>query len=294
MRPTSTRFLIALFPVVSLAALGASARAWAQTDAPPAPLPALPATEPTTPPASAGPSTPPPPPPEPPPPPPEAMGPPAGGGEQAMSLYLPRYRHQGFYLAANTGLGFLATWGSGPLGSANLSGLGSVGDVAVGGTISPGLVLGGVAREWSTGGTFNGGPTITATTTYFANGVPSTTQHTLSGNAHVTSVEIGAFLDWYPNPEKGWHVGASVGLGGTVLTDDAGTKSQSGAVAGSLFGGYQWWLGPGWSLGINGVVSAATMGRLDSNDQSTDSTQTDTGYKLMPLGVGIESELLYY
>ena len=295
MLPTSTR-LIALLPVLSLAALGAPSRAWAQTDAPPAPLPALPATEPATPPASAAPSTPPsppstppPPPSEPPPPPPEVSGPPAGADAgQPMGLYRPRYRHEGFYLAANTGIGVLATWGSGPLGSASLSGLGSVGELAVGGTISPGLVLGGVAREWSTGGTFNGGPTITATTTYFANGVPSTTQHTLSGNAHVTSVEIGAFLDWYPNPEKGWHVGASVGLGGTMLTDDAGTKSQSDAVAGSLFGGYQWWLGPGWSLGLLGVVTTAPSLKLD------DSNQNDTGYRLTPATVTIQTELLYY
>jgi hypothetical protein len=199
-----------------------------------------------------------------------------------------RYRHEGFYLAADTGLGFLSAWGSGPAGSASISGFGSVSDLAIGGTVAPGLVLGGVAREWSTTGTFNGGPTITASTTYFVNGVATPTHLTLSGNAHAQSIELGAFLDWYPNPEKGWHLGASVGLGSMSMTDDAGTRSMSSAVAGSIFGGYQWWLGPAWSLGLTGVLSASSAGRFD------DSNQNDTGYRLTPLGVGLVTQLLYY
>lgn len=201
---------------------------------------------------------------------------------------MPRYRHQGFYLAADTGIGFLGAWGKGPLGSASISGTGSMTGLDIGGTIAPGLVLGGVVRAWSTKGTFNGGPTITATTTYYANGVPSTSQQTLSGNARATSVEIGAFVDWYPNPENGWHVGASVGLGGMGIVDDAGTSSVSEALGGSIFGGYQWWLGPAWSLGLAGIVSGATTGKFD------DSNQNDTGYKLTPLGFGLETEILYY
>jgi hypothetical protein len=206
-----------------------------------------------------------------------------------------RYRHEGFYLAADTGFGYLAAWGSGPVGSASISGLGTVADLAIGGTVAPGLVLGGVAREWSTTGTFNGGPTISAKTTYYMNGVATPTQLTLSGNAHAQSIEAGAFLDWYPNPEKGWHVGVSVGLGGMSMTDDAGTKSMSIAVAGSVFGGYQWWLGPAWSLGLAGVLSASTAGRFDYPSTDSDpSNQNDSGYRLTPLGVGLVTQLLYY
>jgi hypothetical protein len=201
---------------------------------------------------------------------------------------VPRYRHDGFYLSADTGIGVLSAWGSGPLGSASISGFATAGDLSIGGTIAPGLVLGGVVREWSASGMFNGGPVITATTTYFANGVATTSHPTLSGNTHIESLELGAFLDWYPNPEKGWHVGGSLGLGGMALIDDAGTRSVSGAVAGSIFGGYQWWLGPAWSLGISAVGSIATSGRFD------DSNHDDTGYKLAPLGIGIETDLLYY
>jgi hypothetical protein len=189
---------------------------------------------------------------------------------------VPRYRHDGFYLSADTGIGVLSAWGSGPLGSASISGFATAGDLSIGGTIAPGLVLGGVVREWSTTGTLNGGPVITATTTYFANGVAMPPSHlTLTGNTHIASLEFGAFLDWYPNPEKGWHAGASLGLGGMSLIDDAGTRSVSGAIAGSIFG-------------IAGVVSGATTGRFD------DSNDADTGYRLTPLGFGIETNLLYY
>lgn len=282
-----------LLPLPFFAVLALSSPAQAQSDAPAGPLPELPATPPSnTPPSSAAPSTPPPPPPplEQPPPPVEA-GTATTAGEPA-GFYVRRYRHGGFYLAVDGGVGYLSAWGTGPLGSASISGESQVADLALGGTIAPGLVLGGLARGWTTSGTFKGGPTITATTMYFQNGTRTTNNITLSGNARATSVELGAFLDWYPDPEKGWHVGASVGLGSVGVTDDAGTSSQSTAVAGSIFGGYQWWLGPAWSLGLAGIVSIASAGHLD--ESHADSDQIDTGYKLMPLAVGLETELLYY
>ncbi len=295
MRLPSSHFLVPLLPAaLAWLAVSSDARAQAQTDTPAAPLPALPEAAPAAPPPpSAAPATPPPPPTSLPPAPPPVGATPAapasGGGAEPVGFYVTRYRHDGFYLSVNTGIGVLSAWGSGPLGSASISGFASGGALAIGGTIAPGLVLGGVVREWSTTGTFNGGPVVTGTTTtYFANGMATPSHPTLTGNTHVASFEFGAFLDWYPNPEKGWHAGASLGLGGMTLIDDAGTRSVSGAVGGSLFGGYQWWLGPAWSLGIAGVVSSATAGRFD------DSNHDDTGYKLTPLGIGIEADLLFY
>jgi hypothetical protein len=47
-------------------------------------------------------------------------------------------------------------------------------------------------------------------------------------------------------------------------------------------------LGPSWSLGFGGVLSVAGASHLD------DSNQHDTGYKLTPFGVGLETQLLYY
>jgi hypothetical protein len=282
MRLPSTSFLV-------LAMLAGPSFARAQTDAP-APLPALPATPPPS--AEPGPAGPaslsaPPTPPPPPPVQSEARPTSASAGEP-IAISFRRYRHEGFYLAVNGGLAFVSARGNGPLGSASIAGLGSVGDLSIGGTVAPGLVLGGVARDWSTRGTFKGGPVITATTTTYVNGAPTTNHPTLSGHAQAQNVELGAFLDWYPNPEKGWHVGGSVGLGGIAVTDDAGERSTAGGVAGSVFGGYQWWVGPSWSIGMAGVVSVAGASHLDDSDQN------DTGYKLTPFGVGLETEVLYY
>jgi hypothetical protein len=287
MRMPLPRFVAALLPLVWLAS---SPDARAQSDAPGGPLPALPPAslpgpEPASPPA---PSAAPPAPPSDAPTAPPASAPPSAPTGEPVALYIARYRHQGFYFAADTGLGVMTAFGSGPLGSASLTGPGSVGAFAVGGTVAPGLVLGGVVREWSTSGTFNGGPNITATTTYVLNGKTTMSTQTLSGNAHAMAVEIAALLDWYPNPENGWHFGGSIGLGAMTLTDDAGTRTTGGGLAGSVFGGYQWWLGPAWSLGISGVVSIANAGHLD------DSNQNDTGYKFTPMGFGLQCELLYY
>jgi hypothetical protein len=281
MRLASLRFWLSILPAVS--PFAASSLALAQADAPAAPLAPLPAppapTETSTPAVTTSP----------PPPPPSA--PPAEAApapREFVSGPAPRYRHQGFYLAAGGGVAVLSAWGSGPSGSASMTGVGSESDVAIGGTVAPGLVIGAVARTWSISGTFKGGPAISATATYFTNGQPSTSRFTLSGNASASTVELGAFLDWYPNPESGWHLGGSLGLGGMSVTDDAGTSSDSAGLAVSLYGGYQWWLGPAWSLGLVGVASGGTMSSFE------DGNQNDTGYRLMPLGIGLASKLLYY
>jgi hypothetical protein len=210
---------------------------------------------------------------------------------EPVVLAVPRYRHEGFYFGVGGGAGILTAHGSGPLGDASITGGATVGDIGIGGTVAPGLVLGGVIRGWMASGTFNGGPVITdAKATYYVNGTPTPTNLTLTGNSRISAGELGAMLDWYPNPEKGWHVGGSVGLELMTLTDDAGTQSTAGGVGGSIYGGYQWWLGPSWSLGLAAVLSGAGVGHLDDSSQN----QNNTGYKLTPFGFGLESQLLYY
>jgi hypothetical protein len=203
---------------------------------------------------------------------------------------MPRYRHEGFYLSTGIGFGVVVARGSGPLGDASITGRGIVSTLGIGGTVAPGLVLGGTLRTWTGTGTFDGGPPITATTTYYQNGMPTKTTLTLSGHTQIATVELGAMLDWFPNPEKGWHVGGSVGLCGMSLVDDAGTQSTAGGVGGSIFGGYQWWLGPSWSLGLSAVLSIAGVSHLDDTSQN----QNDTGYKLTPFAFGLGTQLLYY
>lgn len=279
--PEGMRFALLAF----LAPLVSTSPALAQSNDRLEPLPSLPATPeaapaPAAPPASPEPT-------------PVATGGQADTPASTTTVASPcpcgRYRHQGFYLGFGSGFGYMSAWGDGPTGSASVSGLGYTGSVAIGGTIANGLVLGGGIRAWATSGTFNGGPAVTVTTTTrSANGDVAMDTHDRSGKTSVGAVEFGALVDWYPDPQAGWHAGASVGIGGIALTDDAGRDSTSVSLAASLFGGYQWWLGPAWSLGLAGVMSGAGRSGL------TDTNQNATGYRMMPLAIGIESLLLYY
>ncbi len=171
-------------------------------------------------------------------PPPPAPPPPAG-----VSAPPPRLVHDGFYLAVSQGIAQVSISGEGPNGSASLSGLGSTTGLAIGGSPVRGLAIAGVLRAATKTGTFNGGPTVTATTTRVVNGVSVTSPSTLSGRAQASIFMIGVQADWFPRPEDGWHVGAGIGLGGESITDDAGGTNSAASVSGSLFGGYEWWIG---------------------------------------------------
>lgn len=197
--------------------------------------------------------------------------------------------HRGFYMSFGSGIADVGVRGDGPTGSASISGLGSTSSLAIGGSPVPGLAVAFVIRSATrSGSTFVGGPQLTATTTTVVQGQSTQTTSTLEGHASAGLFLLGGQVDWYPVATGGWHVGASLGLGGAGVTDDAANAMAGGSVAASLFGGHQWWLGPSWSLGIAGVIIGAP--RLTM----TDSNQQDTGYRFMPLSVGIESELLYY
>jgi hypothetical protein len=56
----------------------------------------------------------------------------------------------------------------------------------------------------------------------------------------------------------------------------------------SVFGGYDWWIGRDWSLGL--MLVAAGANRISLSD----SNRNDTGYRLMPLSIGVATSVLYY
>lgn len=160
--------------------------------------------------------------------------------------------------------------------------------LALGGTVARGWVLGGVLRFAGTTGTFNGGPGVVVTETQSVNGTNVTTMSPARGNSTAVLINLGPFIEWYPDPNLGWHVGASVGLGGVGITDDGGRNIDSVAVSLSAFGGYQWWLGPRWSLGLQAVVLGTPNAKL------TDSSNNDSGYRMGGVAFGLEGVLLYY
>jgi hypothetical protein len=190
--------------------------------------------------------------------------------------------HDGFYFGVGSGFAHIALGGNGPNGSVSISGLGSTSTLAIGGTVARGLAIAGtVEGATRSGSDFKGGPTYTATD---ANGH----QTPLGGHASAAVFLLGAMADWYPAPEGGWHVGGAVGLGGASITDDAANAIAGISIGLSAFGGYQWWLGRSWSLGVSGFVlgTPSVKGR--------DSGGNDTGYSFAPIAGGIQSLLLYY
>jgi hypothetical protein len=202
-----------------------------------------------------------------------------------LAPYEKAYVHKGLYVGLTSSIGGLGVWGNGPTGSASISGFATGQSLAIGGSPVPGLAIAGVLG-WTTtaGDTFHGGPMVSVMTT----GAVQTPVTTLKGNASAATFLFGVLADWFPLPTGGWHVGGALGLGGATVTDDAHNMIGGSSVAGSVFGGYQWWLGPSWSLGISAFVTIAPS--VDMSDWNGN----DTGYHMMPLSAGLQGRLLYY
>lgn len=69
------------------------------------------------------------------------------------------------------------------------------------------------------------------------------------------------------------------------VSDSWIADSSGNAYSGTLLGGYDWWLGPQWSLGILAVLSASTSATLQDKDGN------DTGYRFNALSAGLEYAL---
>jgi hypothetical protein len=136
--------------------------------------------------------------------------------------------HDGLYLRIGLGPGY--TIGSSSVGDASESGGGVAinSELALGGTVAPGLVVG--------GGTF---PMVVPAPSY--GGVDA-------GGHHLSAT--GVFADYYFDPARGLHAQAA-------LLFVAGYRESAGAVGsgvgfgfGAMLGiGYEFWLGNQWSLG---------------------------------------------
>ena len=135
--------------------------------------------------------------------------------------------------------------------------------IAIGGTPGEGLAVAGVIRAVAVRGKFHGGPQP---------------EH----DATATNGQLGVLVDWFPQPTGGWHVGAIAGLGVVTLSDSDIRTSSGLGFGGSLFGGYDFWIGAQWSLGLQAVFSATSSATLKDSDQD------DTGYKFNALSAGLE------
>ncbi len=179
------------------------------------------------------------------------------------------YVHDGFYFRFGIGPAYTGLSGAGPAGSVSFRGGGVGLTLAIGGTLGDGVVLGGIVHV--TNGESNsvigsaGGP----------------------GAAWGSLVEFAFLVDWYPDPRKGWHVGGAIGAG-DIEVQGSNSTILGGALTGSILGGYDWWLGPEWSLGLLLVATGGSKATLD------DSSGVDTGYRLGGRSIAVEASILFH
>lgn len=168
--------------------------------------------------------------------------------------------HDGFYF--RIGLGIAPVFGTvNPKSSStevslksDVSAFAGLSELAFGGSPTPGLVLGGGIYGASLSGI-----------EYKVNAAG--TSITFKADSALVSM-IGPFVDFYPNPEQGFHIQGALAL--SVVSADKGNynstaggeyppDSYSGTGFGLMLGtGYEWWIGQQWSLGLLGRLQYAT------------------------------------
>jgi hypothetical protein len=145
-------------------------------------------------------------------------------------------RHDGFYLRIAIGPAIaIGTHDQNEAGEGNVMGGGVATDVALGGTIASGLVLGG--GLWGMG-TFS---------TRYDNGEKLDAKGMSLGM-------LGPFIDYYFNERSGGHLMFAIGLAGVMQPKGEdipdGLNFAGGGLGALLGGGYEWWIGAQWSMGI--------------------------------------------
>jgi hypothetical protein len=149
------------------------------------------------------------------------------------------------------------------------------------------VVLGGAIINSQATAKFNGGAYENRSIALDDRTVPA------SSKADAAFTQLGVFVDWFPDPVGGWHVGAAAGFGVISILnradDDTDNAMFGSSFSGSLFGGYDWSLGKAWSLGLS--LSASGIGSTTlkyANDGS------ESGYRLHGGSIGIQGSLLYF
>ena len=152
---------------------------------------------------------------------------------------------------------------AGASGEVNARGGGVALEIALGGTVAPGLVIGGGIYSVSIG-----------RTTWETN-----IENSFSDGNEITGGEgamsmLGVILDFYPNPRGGFHIQGGLGIGALALEKDPDSdfpgEDWEGGGGGLMFGaGYEFWVSDQWSLG--GIARVLMMsGKLRGSESDRD------------------------
>lgn len=168
-------------------------------------------------------------------------------------------KHDGFYLRLSMGGGSVAARGDRYDPEQNRSDYDFEGDafsadIMVGGTPAPGIVLGGAYLVNSAVSRSEVGEENREMDSAFAYGM------------------VGPFLDIFPNPKSGFHLGGALGPAASVSYDeDENQQSVAMGFGAAAWIGYDFWISDQWSLGgmlrVQGArVETPKSRRLEEHD----------------------------
>jgi hypothetical protein len=179
------------------------------------------------------------------------------------------HTHDGFYFRIALGFGGLVASGAvrdnaRDANEGSVTSLGALGELALGGTVGSGLVIG--------GGTWNAVP-INPTMKYrtLASGeTPASPEVEVSEPKVSAHGLLGPFIDWYVQPEKGLHIQAAIGLanGGYEEPGDNHDTITLWGFGGMLGVGYEWWVGEQWSMGLLARATSGSISGVDPTDKN--------------------------
>lgn len=159
------------------------------------------------------------------------------------------YRHDGFFVRADVGLaGMWAGVSGSASGRDRIWAIGQSAGIFIGGTPKPGLVVGGYV--W----------TAQLDPTFVVRGVRVSPD---DDSVKLTLGRIGPFLDFYPDPLRGFHVQTTIGLAVQVESDTKGHPIKPASVGGGAsFGvGYEFFVARQFSVGAMARFSVGALAR---------------------------------
>jgi opacity protein-like surface antigen len=175
--------------------------------------------------------------------------------------------HDGFFLRMELGAGYLMMPGTLEGGSSSLdvdiSGMGGLGGLLLGGTPADGLVIGGGSLA-----------SVVSKPTIKVGDFEDEADDDLSLSL------LGPFVQYYPDPTGGLHFELLLGYASASGTDDDADEAATGfGVSAGV--GHEWWVSEEWSLGVAGRFHYANV-KYESDSGNTTITQK---YNAMVPGV---------